>query len=88
MGNISKDELSKMMSELRRRGLSDTDIRDLKNMASGHMDRNAGLGGSKSMSREEAEQMLKNLKDHPSQHHLSKEQVEKVKEEMEEDLRD
>ena len=88
MGNISKDELSNMMAELRRQGLSATDIRDLKNIASGHMDRNAGLGGSKSISREEASQMLNDLKNHPSRHHLSKEQIEKVRGAVEEDLKD
>ncbi len=89
MGNVSKNELSKLITTLRRQhGLSDVDIRDLKKMASGHMDKNAGFSGSKSMSREETERLLKDLKEHPSWHHLSKGQIKKVEEELKEDLND
>lgn len=89
MGNVSKNELSKMMSTLKRQhSLSDTDIRDLKKMASGHMDKDSGFFGSSSMSKKEAEQLLKDLKKHPGWHHLSKSQVGKVEEELKEDLND
>ena len=88
MGNVSKNELSKMMATLRREGLSDTDLRDLKKMASGHMDKNAGMFGSKSMSADEVRHLLKDMKEHPSWHHISKWQVDKVEEELKEDLND
>ena len=88
MGNVSKEELRKMMATLRRKGLSDTDLRYLKKMASGHMDKNTGFSGTKSMSKEETEHLLKDLKEHPSWHHLSKGQIGKVEEELKEDLND
>lgn len=88
MGNVSKQELDKMMSTLRREGLSDVDLRDIKKMASGHMDKNAGIFGSKSMSADEARHLLKDMREHPSWHHLSKEQVNKVEGEIKEDLND
>ena len=88
MGNISKQELSKMMASLRRQGLSNTDLSDLKKMASGHMDKNPGLFGSTSISADEARQMLKDMREHPSWHHLTKGQVKKVEDEIKEDLND
>ncbi|TSC73553.1 MAG: hypothetical protein G01um101470_32 [Parcubacteria group bacterium Gr01-1014_70] len=88
MGNVSKEELSKMMATLKRQGLSDVDLRDLKKMASGHMDKNSGMFGSKSMSADEARHLLKDMREHPSWHHLSKDQIKKVEEEVKEDLND
>lgn len=78
-----------MISTLRlQHGLSDADIRDLQKMASGHMDADSSFFGSGSMSKKEAEQLLKDLKEHPGWHHLSKAQVGKVEEELKEDLND
>lgn len=91
MGKISRDEFNKALSTLRRHGLSDTDIKDLRNASSGHLDRDAAgfLGtGSRAMDKKETEDFVKYLREHPSQHHLSKTQVDKVEEELKEDLND
>ena len=89
MGNISKEEFQERLSNLRREGgLSDTDIKDLHEIASGHFDRNVGLGGSRSISRDEAREMIKTLRAHPSWHHLSKDQIQEVEKGFEKDLTD
>ncbi|GEM_PF-1297597 len=91
MGNISKEEFQKALSSLRRQGLSDADINNLRNAAHGHFDREVGgfFGtGSKSMSKKEVDTLVKYLKENPSRHHLSKEQVKKAEKELREDLND
>jgi len=90
MGRVSRDEFSKALSTLRRNGLSDTDIKDIRNASSGHFDREQGgiLSGGRAMSKKETEDMVKYLRENPSRHHLSKEQVDKVEEELKEDLND
>lgn len=87
MANISRDEFSKALSTLRRNGLSDTDVKDLRNATSGHFDTDGAFGG-KSMTRHETENLVKYLREHPSHHHLSKNQIDKVEEELKEDLND
>lgn len=83
MGKISKSEFNKAMSALRRKGLSAADIRDLKNKFSGDLHENSL---DKGVSSEELEQTLKDMQEHPSQHHLSKSQLKKAEEELKEDL--
>lgn len=90
MGNISRDEFNKALSTLRRNGLSEADIKDLRNASSGHFDREPGvwLSGGRAMNKTEAEQLVKYLRENPSRHHLSKTQIDKVEEELKEDLHD
>ena len=90
MGKVSRDEFTKALSTLRRSGLSETDIKDLRNASSGHFDREPGglVSGGQAMTKREAEHLVKYLREHPSRHHLSKEQVNKVEEEFNEDLND
>lgn len=91
MGKVSRDEFNKAISTLRRHGLSDTDIKDLRNASSGHFDRNPGSvlnTGGRAMDKKETEDFVKYLREHPSQHHLSKKQIDKVEEEIKEDLND
>lgn len=91
MGKISRDEFDKALSTLRRHGLSDTDIKDLRNASSGHFDRDPGgvlNTGGRAMDKREVEQLVKYLREKPSRHHLSKAQVDKVEEELKEDLND
>lgn len=93
MGNISKKEFQKAVSQLRQQGLSMQDIKDLKNATSGHFDSGSassilGSTDSKSISKKELETMIKDLREHPSQHHLSKEQINKTEKELKEDLND
>ena len=90
MGKISRDEFGKALSTLRRNGLSDADIKDIRNASSGHFDRESGgfLSGGRAMNKGEAEHLVKYLREHPSRHHLSKTQIDKVEEELKEDLND
>lgn len=94
MGSISQDEFRKLLSTLRREksGLSNSDISDLKKIASGHFDREKTSSflspSGKSINKKEAEDLIKYLRENPSQHHLSKSQVNKTEEELKEDLND
>lgn len=83
MAKISKSEFDRAMSTLRHKGLSDTDIRDLKNKFSGDLHEDSL---DKGISSEEFKRALKDMHEHPSQHHLSKSQLKKAEEELGEDL--
>jgi len=85
MGNISQEEFQKALSSLRRQGLSDADLNDLRNAAHGHFDREPGglfSAGSRSMNKEEVDTLVKHLKDNPSQHSLTKDQIQKAEKEL------
>ena len=90
MGKVSREEFNKALSTLRRNGLSATDLKELRNAASGHFDRDVGglLAGGRAMTKREAEHLVQYLRMHPSRHHLSKTQIDKVEEELKEDLTD
>jgi Ca2+-binding EF-hand superfamily protein len=88
MGSVSREEFRKALSTLRRKGLSDVDLNNLRNAASGHFDREPGLFGGRSMSKQEVDTMIQYLKENPSRHHLSKTQIKKAEEELREDLND
>ncbi|MEK7173465.1 MAG: hypothetical protein AAB710_00085 [Patescibacteria group bacterium] len=92
MGSITKEEYRKLKSTLKREGLSDSDIKNLDKVTSGHFDREASSSflapHGKAMSKKEAEDAVTYLREHPSQHSLSKSQIEKTEREFKEDLND
>jgi hypothetical protein len=90
MGTISRKEFRKSLSSLRQQGLSKIDIKNLKNAASGHFDRDSfGLfGGGKSMNKKEVDTLITYLKENPSRHYLSKSQIQKTETKLREDLKD
>ena len=79
MGKISKKEVDEAMSQLRRQGLSKQDTTDVRNALSGH-------GDQYGVTKKELEDTMKQLDKHPG--HLSKEQREKARKELGEDLKD
>lgn len=84
MGKVSKKEFDKAMAALRHDGLSRADINDIKKTFQGDLDE--ATTTTSGVSREELGRRIKWMEEHPSQHHLSKDQIQKLKKELEEDF--
>lgn len=80
---VTSREMRDVRSELRSKGFSKSDIRDVNKMASGDLDEG---GIQKGMDKSEVEQLVKDLDKHPSWSSLSHEQREQLKESLEKKL--
>lgn len=80
---VSEREMRDVRSELRRKGLGESKIRNLTKITSGDV----GEGGlHKGMDKHEVERLLKDVDKHPSWLNLSKTQKEQLKESLEKRL--
>ncbi|MBI2023058.1 hypothetical protein HYT01_00650 [Candidatus Giovannonibacteria bacterium] len=77
---VSDREFKKVTNELSQKGLSKQDLRDVKNVFRGDLGEEGFRHG---IDKKELEKEISYMEKHPSQHHLSKDQLEQVKKSLE-----
>ena len=80
---VNSREMRDVRGELRSKGFSDADLKNVAKMASGDMEEG---GVQKGMDKHEVQQLLKDMDKHPSWHTLSPHQREQLKESLEKRL--
>ena len=80
MGKISKKEFGRSAVNLRAGGLSASDIANMKKIFRGDMDEGTPL--TRGVDKNELERSVKWMREHMSQHTLSKSQIDKMEESL------
>ena len=80
MGKISKKEFQRSATNLRAKGLSASDIANMKKIFRGDMDEGTPL--TRGINKKELDKGVKWMREHIGQHTLSKSQIDKMEESL------